>query len=128
MPEKLVIPWYFKWARYWEIAQIVIILPMFILCCVFNIGCTVWLLMAMILSWISVILPIGDTWDSYDKMILNCIKRKISSRKRSAENYKWVSDLYDKYKEQTDLRIGVAIGYLIFLLIPIWLEYADGDN
>ena len=74
----------------WEMVQLCIIVPMFILSCCFNVGCTVWLLMAMILSWISVILPLGDTWDSYDKVIHNCIKRKVSSKKRSAENYKWV--------------------------------------
>ena len=84
--------------------------------------------MAMILSWISVVLPLGDTWDSYDKMMHNCIKRKVSSKKRSQENYKWVNDLYEKYKEQTDLRVGVAIGYLIFLLIPIWLEWSDDSQ
>ena len=42
---------------------------------------------------------------------------------------KWIkNDLYEKYKEQTDLRVGVAIGYLIFLLIPIWLEWSDDSQ
>ena len=126
--QKLVIPWYFKWAFRWEAVQLAIIIPMFIAACIFNIGCTVWLLMAMILSWISVILPLGDTYDSYQKVMQNCLKKKISSKKRSYENYRWINDLYEKYKEQTDLRVGVAIGYLIFLLIPIWLEWQDDDE
>ena len=122
-PKKLVIPPFFKYARYWEMIQLCIIAPLFITCCILNISCTIWLLMAMILNWIAVVLPIGDTTDSYDRLIKTCIKKNLKKKKRSQINYKMVQDLYDKYKEQTDLRIGVGIGYLVFLLIPIWLEW-----
>ena len=56
-----------------------------------------------------------------------CIDKNIKKKKRSQINYKMINDLFEKYKEQTDLRLGVGVGYLIFLLIPIWLEYQD-DN
>ena len=84
--------------------------------------------MAMILNWIAVVLPIGDTMDSHDRLIKTCIKKNLKKKKRTQINYKMVQDLYDKYKEQTDLRIGVGIGYLVFLLIPIWLEWQDDDQ
>ena len=83
--------------------------------------------MAMILNWIAVILPIGDTLESYNRLLKTCIHKNVKAKKRSQVNYKMVNDLFDKYKEQTDLRIGVGIGYLIFLLIPIWLEWQDAE-
>ena len=127
-PKKLVLPWYFKWAYYWEIAQLIIILPILILCSIFNVKCTAWLLMSMMLAWVAVIIPVCDVWDHHNKMMKNCILKKIPAKKRSAENYRHVRDLYYKYREQTELRVGTGIGYLCFVLIPILLEYFDDDH
>ena len=53
----------------------------------------------MILNWIAVILPIGDTLDSYKRLMKVCVHKNIKKKKRSQINYKMVNDLFDKYKE-----------------------------
>ena len=82
-PKKLEIRPFVNWARYWEMAQLCIIAPMFITCCCLNVSCTIWLLMAMILNWIAVILPIGDTLDSYKRLMKVCVHKNIKKKKRS---------------------------------------------